>query len=153
MSGYAKVDFDVIAPLMPFDKTAGRVAARGEHFEWQPASNVLHTSAPIPTRRPNDVELKNRQFVDLSGQKVGRFTVMGISEVVTCNGQNWTVRCVCGSYETRKTKTVKAWIAGEWEADHEPMCGWCCNNRRLQRGGFDKKKAAAAEQAMQEAVR
>lgn len=150
MTGYARVDFDTVAPLMPFDKTASQVSARGEHFDWKAPDDVLHTSDPIPTRGPNREELSNPQFVDLSGKRIGRFTVVGIAEVITTNGQNWTVRCVCGSYETKKAKTLKAWISGDVKGSHEPMCGWCSNNQRLLRGQYDARKAAAAVQAIRE---
>lgn len=155
MSGFARVDFDCVAPLMPGDKVAGRVAARGEHFEWQPESNRIHSADPIAHRLPNREERIMPQFVDLTGKRTGRLTVLGVAAEMPSNGngQRWVVRCVCGAYETRKAKSIKKFIAGEWEADHEPMCGWCCNNRRLQRGFCDKKNAAAAAQAIQEMAR
>lgn len=155
MTKFARVDFDAVAPLMPFDTTAGRVAARGESFEWQPTNNHIHSADPIAHRQPIREELANPEFINLTGTRTGRLTVLGVAAEMPSNGngQRWVVRCVCGAYETRKAKSIKKFLAGEWEADHEPMCGWCCNNRRLQRGGFDKRKAAAAAQAIQEMAR
>lgn len=44
-------------------------------------------------------------------------------------------------------------VAGDNPGQHEPMCDWCSNNERLQRGLHNPKKAAAAAQAIQEAAR
>lgn len=155
MTGFARVDFDTVAPLMPFDKTAGQVAARGESFEWSPSPGNIHSTDPIAHRPPIREEQANPEFINLTGARTGRLTVLGVAAEIPSNGngQRWVVRCVCGAYETRKAKSIKAALSGDWKADHEPMCGWCCNNRRLQRGGFDKRKAAAAAQAIQELAR
>lgn len=146
---YSTVDFDTVAPLMPYDKTASMVAGKGEHFEWEPENGgKTHSRDPIATRAPEAKERFQPGFVDLKGVKIGRFTVMGIAaELKTCNGQNWVLRCVCGSYETRKAKYIKSCVAGNRERD--PMCDWCRKTNRLRMGIHDPKKAAAAAQAIQ----
>lgn len=150
MKGFAHIDFDAVAPLHPSDKVAGRVAARGEHFEWSPAPHHTHSADPIAVRRPSEGELKQASFVDLTGVKVARLTVIGIAaEIVSGNGTNWVVRCVCGSYETRKAKFIKACAAGNNPGEDEPMCDWCNKTRKLQRGIHHPKKAAAAAEAIQ----
>jgi hypothetical protein len=145
---------DAVAPLMPSDKTAGRVAARGEHFEWRPQGTVLHSADPLRLRQPTLQELGQPSFKNLTGARIGRLSVLGIAaDVVTSNGTNWAVRCVCGSYETRKARYIKACVAGEDTGEHEPMCSWCGNTRRLQMGKCDEKKAAAAAEAIMAAAR
>ncbi|KKX29200.1 hypothetical protein [Rhizobium sp. LC145] len=155
MTRLARIDLYSVAPLLPGDKVAGRVAARGEHFEWSPPNkDKIHTNDPIAVRRPTVQELGQSTFLDLKGTKFGRFTVLGIAaDIVTTNGANWVVRCVCGAYETRKAKTIKAWLSGDWKGDHEPMCDCCGYTRRLQMGRYDPKKAAAAAKAIMEAAR
>lgn len=150
MTRFARVDMDAVAPLLPGDKVAGRVAARGEHFHWEPAlGGKVHSGDPIAVRPPNKHELGQPSFVDLKGIKIGRLTVMGIAaEVISTNGQNWVVRCVCGAYETRKAKFIKGTAAGDAQHDAEPMCDWCDKTRRLQMGRCDERKAAAAAQAI-----
>ncbi len=152
---YRSVGFDTVAPLMPFDKTASVVAGRGEHFEWAPPENSNHSADMIPFRGPNREELIKPGFFDLTGKRLGRLLVMGIAAAIPSNGngQRWVVRCRCGAYETRKAKYIKACAAGDNPGQHEPMCDWCDNNRRLQRGYHNPKKAAAAAQAIQEAAR
>ena len=148
---FHQVDFDTVAPLMPFDKTAGRVVARGEHFEWKPPlSTKIHSADPIPTRRPTAAELTLPSFVNLAGIRFGRLSVLGIATEIPSkgNGQRWVVRCVCGAYETRRAKYIKACVAGQNPGEHEPMCDWCANTRRLQMGKCDRKKAAAAAEAI-----
>lgn len=154
MTRLARIDFDAVAPLMPFDKTAAQVASKGVHFEWTPADQrKLHSSEPIRSRAPNAEELLKPSFIDLTGKKAGRFTVTGIAaDIKTTNGQNWVVRCVCGSFETRKARTIKSYLAGTNE-DTNPMCESCRYTQRLQQGYHNEKKAAAAAEAIQEAAR
>ncbi|MEQ1407755.1 hypothetical protein ABK249_22810 [Neorhizobium sp. Rsf11] len=154
MTRLARVDFDAVAPLLPSDKVAGRVAARGEHFDWKPdLPTTVHSSVPLATRRPTAHELCQPHYTDLTGKRIGRLTVMGVAAEITGNGQKWVVRCVCGAYETRKARSIKSWLVGEWKGDHEPMCDCCGYTRRLQMGKFNKKKAAAAAEAIMEAAR
>jgi hypothetical protein len=82
--------------------------------------------------------------------KIARLLVTGIAaEIVSGNGTNWVVRCVCGSYETRKAKFIKACAAGNNPGEEEPMCDWCTKTQKLQRGIHSPKKAAAAAEAIQ----
>ncbi|TCV66298.1 hypothetical protein [Neorhizobium sp. S3-V5DH] len=152
---YRRADFDTVAPLMPFDKTASMVTGKGEHFEWSPSNlQKVHSTDPIRTRAPNRDELQKPSFTDLTGKKIGRFTVLGIAaDVVTTNGQNWVVRCVCGAYETRKSRFIKKCVAGDNPGEQEPMCDACGYTRRLQMGRWHPKKAAAAAEAIQNHMR
>lgn len=153
MTRLARVDLDAVAPLFPSDKVAGRVAARGEHFEWSPPEHWVHSSDPIPRRAPTPVERAMPAFVDLTGLRSGRLTVLGIAIDVTVNGTRWVVRCVCGSYELRRAKYLKACAAGEKTGADEPMCGSCAYTNKLRRGHHNPKKAAAAAQAIQNSIR
>lgn len=153
MTRLARIDLDCVAPLYPSDKVAGRVASRGEHFEWSPPSTTVHSSDPIPHRAPTAAELIMPEFVDLTGLKSGRLTVLGIAIDATANGTRWVVRCVCGSYELRRTKYLKACAAGEKVGDDEPLCGSCAYTKKLRKGFHNPKKAAAAAQAIMEAAR
>lgn len=151
---YSRVDLDAVAPLMPANLTAGRVVARGEHFEIDTNKSQLHRSEPIAWRLPTAEEIGRPNFVNLTAKAVGRLRVMGIAEEVkTRNGQNWVGRCVCGAYETRKARYIKACLAGENPGDDDPMCLWCDKTRRLRLGYGDPKKSAAAAIAIAAAVK
>lgn len=147
--------FDIIAPLSPFDKTASMVAGKGEHFHWEPfQEGKIHSADPLPVRPPTVQEAGQPCFVDLKGVKIGRFTVQGLSaDIVSSRGANWVVRCVCGAYETRKAKFIKACAAGDNPCDPPPMCDSCSYTRRLQKGMHHPKKAAAAAEAIQSNMR
>ncbi|MBX4889795.1 hypothetical protein [Rhizobium bangladeshense] len=153
MTRLARVDMYAVAPLLPSDKVAGRVAAKGEHFEWCPPSTTVHSSDPIPHRAPTAAERVMPEFVDLTGIKSGRLTVLGMAVEVSANGTRWVVRCVCGSYELRRTRYLKACAAGHKTGNDEPMCGSCAYTKKLRQGFHNRKKAAAAAQAIMEAAR
>lgn len=91
---YRQVDFDAVAPLLPFDKTASMVTGRGESFEWSPPDVSNYSANPIPNRRPMHEELIKPSFVDLTGKRIGRLRVMGIATSIPSNGngQRWVVR-------------------------------------------------------------
>ncbi|OJY66424.1 hypothetical protein [Rhizobium sp. 60-20] len=136
MTRFAQVDMNAVAPLLPGDKVAGRVAARGEHFDFKPSANgKVHSDLPLRFRSPTDVEKLLPTFVDLCGTAIGRLKVMGIAvDITSTSGQCWVVRCVCGAYETRKAKYIKSCVAGTNPGEHEPMCDWCGKTRKLQMG-------------------
>ncbi len=136
MTRLAQVDLYAVAPLLPGDKVAGRVAGRGEHFDFASRSHHAHSDLPIAWRAPIEPELSDPNFVDLTGSLIGRLKVMGIVAEVTTStpGKRWTVRCVCGSYEVRRTKFIKACLAGKDTGDHEPMCDWCGKTWKLRHG-------------------
>lgn len=92
--------YERIAASTPVDRTASRVAARGVHYTPTVNIDCPHWEAcPKLGRRPQDVE-------DLSGQSLGRFTVVGFLRM-THKGPSWVVRCACGAYETRQHRAIK----------------------------------------------
>lgn len=144
MRGFSRVDMDAVAPLMPANKTAAVVASKGEHFEFSPESFVVHSSTPLPLRAITPQERGQPNFVDLTGVTIGRLSVQGIAEIASNAGANWSVRCRCGNYETRKAKFIKKCLAGENPGKEEPMCVWCGKTRKLQLGiGVSQKGAMA----------
>jgi hypothetical protein len=150
---YRAVSFDTVAPLMPFNKTASMVAGRGEHFEWSPQESQTHSRDPIRTRKAEPSEMAQPTWVDLTGATLGRLRVLGIAELKSRAGANWVVRCVCGSYETRKARFIKACLAGDNPGQHPPMCASCGYTQRLQMGRHHPKKAAAAAEAIQNCMK
>ena len=87
---------------LPVNKAAGRVLGGG--FNYEPNKKIVqqHWSAP-----PKIVPAP-RNFEDLTGRKFGRFTVIGyLPSTNTSKGSLWLVRCVCGDYESRRTRSVR----------------------------------------------
>lgn len=91
----------------PVDALAARVVAPGIH--WDPKKKIIqrHWDAP-PSMRPIP-----RGVPNLVGVKFGRLTVVGLFTEAASNGTGakgialWVVRCSCGSYETRRGKSVR----------------------------------------------
>lgn len=134
MRGFSRVDMDAVAPLMPANKTAALVASKGEHFEFSNDKWHVHSATPLPLRAVSPRERGQEHFVDLTGKVIGRLAVQGIADIATGNGTNWSVRCRCGNYETRKAKFIKECLSGNNPGNEEPMCAWCGKTRKLQRG-------------------
>ncbi|MBB3453918.1 hypothetical protein FHT86_002174 [Rhizobium sp. BK313] len=134
MTRFAQVDLNAVAPLLPGDKVAARVAGRGEHFDFTPSNGKVHSDVPLRARAPSAAEMLMPTFVDLTGTTIGRLKVTGIAVDITSNGTNWVVRCVCGAYETRKARYIKTCASGNNPGQEEPMCDWCTKTRKLQKG-------------------
>ncbi len=126
--------FDKVAPLSPANKTAALVTSKGETFEFTPLDTHVHSGNPLPLRAISAQERANPEFLDLTGKQIGRFTVQGVADIVSGSKTNWSVRCRCGTYETRKAKFLKACLAGNNPGNEEPMCDWCGKTRKLQLG-------------------
>lgn len=120
--------WDRIISSTPLNTDAAK-ARDGGGFSWSPevsfAPGKVHTHAP-PKMRPVPL---NRTCPNLTGLKVGKLTVVGLAAKTTSDGAAWVVRCVCGYYETRKTKTLRK---DGYAA--EAMCDECSYVRRLKAG-------------------
>nr|CAC9204713.1 Uncharacterised protein [Escherichia coli] len=88
----------------------------GKGFEYQPNCQINCDEYVGP---PETVPLKDLaldpSFVDLTGRKKGRFTVIGLMKEKKKG--RWLVRCVCGTYTTRSAKSIKG-------ADSNPNAHW-----------------------------
>ncbi|MDR7102975.1 hypothetical protein [Croceicoccus sp. BE223] len=99
----------------PLNATAGRVTARGMH--WDPAltppPQVRHHVSP-PAVIPPEHYPGGKDFEDLRGRQFGRFTVIGFLGKRNPKASGlWLVRCACGAFEERKTKIVRAAAADQ----------------------------------------
>lgn len=94
------VDYDALASSAPINKDAAVARdGRGESYSLKVDENQRRSRTPIPTRPiPKYIQ------EDLTGREFGRLKVMGLA--VKTDGKNardvWAVRCVCGTYETRR---------------------------------------------------
>ena len=82
----------------PVNKAAGKVLGGGINYTPNKKIAQRHWSSP-PSMRQSPREVEN-----LTGRTFGRFTVIGW--FAECKGL-WVVRCACGDYETRKTRSVR----------------------------------------------
>jgi len=96
--------FDVCHAVFPVNRVAVWVSLRGENFVPNKVVLTNDSWTPIPTRKAKKVELNTDGFVDLTGRRFGRFTVIGIAKDIKAR---WVVRCSCGIYSTRSAKAIK----------------------------------------------
>jgi hypothetical protein len=112
--------WDKLVGRAPVNKGAGMIFSGGESYEPKLPDTLVHSDVPLPIKPIDREFLNNPQFVDMTGRKHGRLTVMGLYAANSL-GQDrgrWVVRCVCGRYELRLTKTIK-------KAAPSDMCGEC----------------------------
>lgn len=88
----------------PVNKTAAIVTSCGVHYEPNKIVQTNDSDLPIATRPFTKAELKQQCFVDLTGFRVGRLSVIGAAR--DFKGR-WVVRCDCGKYSTRRAKSIK----------------------------------------------
>lgn len=139
--------FDVLRTSKPVNKTAGLVTSSGIH--WNPnlkGNSHARKWADKPTDWLIPIPKSGHRatFEDLTDRKVGRFTVVGWlgkpgNRTNTHNRKSaWLVRCVCGNYETRSAKAIKA-------ANPLAACEHCLYLRRVKEGRGNSPLAQAGE--------
>ena len=89
----------------PVDATAARVVSRGESYDFKASPGSVNSFLPLPIRKATAGEMRTSTFLDLSGAKLGRLTVIGLAAEVKAR---WVCRCVCGIYALRSSSAVKA---------------------------------------------
>lgn len=90
--------------FVPVNKTAVRVISKGENYH--PNCEIQNPEFIGPPPMVPKCQLPNTPgFIDLTGRKKGRFTVLGY---MAGEKGRWVVRCVCGTYTTRSSKSIKS---------------------------------------------
>lgn len=87
---------DRIFSSSPMNKTAALVTGKGEHYVSKKKIVTSHHANPIPTRKAPQV--------DLTGLRVGRLTVKGLSRDTP---KRWVVRCDCGMFSLRTARAIR----------------------------------------------
>lgn len=114
-----KID-DRLVTLKPANKTAARAMAEGEHYEPDINYGQPHWEAPPPTK---SVPYYAPNF---TGVRFGHFTVIGLYTFHYKKGKaSWLVRCDCGDYEIRTTRSVL-------RANKQDRCKKCLHKLKLQ---------------------
>jgi len=99
--------YDFIAKNAPINKTAKVVMQEGEHYIKDNLPQVLTSDEPIQT-----IQYKGSLKSNFTGKRFGKFVVVGFyGDRVRANGERrygrWVVRCSCGRYEVRSSKTIR----------------------------------------------
>ncbi len=127
---------DDIHARAPVDRVAARVVfSTGEHFD--PNKQVLRNDSETPLRVTpvTKAMLKSGSFVNLTGLRFGRFTVLGVAK----DFPGWVVRCDCGRYSTRRAKAIKN------PANAQDRCDHCLHLAYLQRNEIWRRTAHRSE--------
>lgn len=90
--------------LVPVDGLAARVVAPGVPYKPSCTVQVPEYIAP-PPMAPKRKHPRAKTFVDLTGRKKGRLTVLGL---LADNHSLWVVRCSCGMYTVRTSRSIKS---------------------------------------------
>lgn len=91
-----------------------------------------HWHTPPKMRDVQEEQAKKPDFQDLTGFKLGRRTVVGLSSKQAGEGSAyWVVRCVCGVYELQRGRALRTGRAPD-------MCCWCNYNEFLRHDGSKK---------------
>lgn len=89
----------------PVDRVAARVISAGAKYEPNCKAQVEEFISP-PAMKPKHLYPTDPSFIDLTGRKKGRFTVIGLLDGPKAS--TWVVRCSCGTYTTRTAKSIKS---------------------------------------------
>jgi hypothetical protein len=97
-----------ILASQPIDMNAARVTGRGIHWDSSEKPNPharrweafpSHLIRPMPTTAAT--------FEDLTGRRVGRFTVVGyLGKLNRKKKAVWLCRCTCGAFESRGAAAI-----------------------------------------------
>lgn len=137
--------WNAILAAVPLNTTAALGASRGYRYEPDIRSRNVHDWEGPPAILALDAShLNNSHFVDLTGQVIGRLTVLGMALDDPRRGQKgalWVCRCACGKYVGQRTKSLKA--------GSRDRCDDCEHNARLMSAasGNNARLRAESEQA------
>jgi hypothetical protein len=116
---------------IPVNSTAGRVMARGTHFEYKANENSSDSDLPLPTREIDEAVASNPSFVNLSGMVIGRLKVVGLST----KKRRWVCRCSCGRYVLRKALALTSGSAASAPCDQCYLLALAKKHDLLRRTG------------------
>ena len=103
-SGYLVMAMDDIHARVPVNRMAAISVSTGVHWEPNKKIALEESDCPIETAPPPRNIALNPHFKDLTGEKFGRLTVVGLHATRT---KIWVCRCSCGRYTTRRAKSVR----------------------------------------------
>lgn len=87
--------------LSPVDKTAAIVVGKGVHYDPNMVHQFEHYINP-----PATLQFTGPKDQDMAGRKYGFMSVVGYLGK-RGRGALWLVKCKCGMYEVRRSKSIK----------------------------------------------
>lgn len=121
-----------VASSAPVDRVAARGMGKG-------VAPISRPDDPSPGKRESDTPMRTEPFPgldchDITGKTFGRFTVVGFlfAGKANPNGTPWVVRCSCGRYAVRRSKSMR-------RNPQRMMCRECDYRNQLATLGFNPK--------------
>lgn len=119
-------DYEVLAASTPINRQAAiDMAARGNVQSPEDLTEKLAQARQGITHS----DRCNPEFKDMTGFKKGRLTVIGKARGTPDGAARWLVRCICGRYETRRTRALRP-------DNPNDRCFECDRLARLREGAF-----------------
>lgn len=116
------------------NRTAAIVTGKGTHYVPNKKIQTHDNPLPIAIRKLQPPECDQPNFIDLTGQRVGRFTVLGLA---LDHKRQWVVRCDCGTYSLRRAKAIKNPDNTQDRCEHCRHLAFLQRNERWRRTGKD----------------
>lgn len=115
-------DLERVFTSRPINATAARVVSKGTH--WNPVSyrNEREWSTPPSMKQITASMRIDPNFTNLTGTPLGNLVCVGISsepESKAKGGSKWVMRCTCGNYVIRSTRSIKK------QGDPDDCCPTC----------------------------
>lgn len=143
----SKNTWDAILASTPLNRTAGAVTGKGEHYESSAKlTNLNWDSCPPLAPHPRGATT----FVDLTGRRFGRFTVIGYAGKLNPKKKAvWVCKCACGRYEGRHGSAITS-------ANPNSKCQACDHMALLQKHGSSdraRNRASSPKAALNTIIR
>lgn len=118
--------WDRILSSTPLNREAATVTSGGwENGLRKAKADTYERDGPHPTKKPPN----DPSFEDRTGQRFGKFTVLGLvaDDPASANarvksGSLWSVKCDCGTYTARRSKALRKY---KGRAPFGPCCVHC----------------------------
>lgn len=120
---------DKLLTSVPVNSVAARVTSKGVHRpEYRGGNDELFSECPVTDR------FFGPTHQNLSGRRFGRLVVVGKAEHKKGKQGRWVVRCDCGFYCYKQTKTLTTGVSR-----HARMCRECAWLEYLKSGSANDR--------------
>jgi len=119
---------DDIINRHPVNKQSAIVTSQGECYT--PNKKIQTSDSDTPLKTAPLPQKPGRNFLDLTGVRRGRLTVIGLS---ADQNNRWVARCDCGTYTLRTARAIKN------PANTQDRCEHCRHLAFLKREEFYRR--------------
>lgn len=122
-------DYSFVATHVPCNKTAANCVRKGFHYQFESkVRDKYHSENPLKTIK----NISDFSSEDFTGKKHGFFTVIGLTKRIDKSGFIWLVKCRCGIYEVRTSKSIRNHRDNPGKYDPD-MCLACADIEKIKK--------------------